>query len=319
MKQLAANSTTTVAQALTPSKNDMRLLSGFIRENTKKHWKPVAGAVFLGTCVYGAIKIRSEILLAREELKIAPDFIEIRNLTHTAGLVDSNCGPDHELGDLDSLAEQLLVDLEDAPELEDCLENDPTASEDTKWTSGDVESAIVDCQINLRKYSIGGKGKIVADDSDSEESDSKSRKNAPPDSIILDLISKKVDISRAAYHKEQYKKQRKRVRTGQLNNAIRGLVAKIRGSFPIPDGSALQQKAMCLYAQKECRKMCIREMQLALMVPKAVALASVPTTSQVDLRQIVKIEPVQLKYNKMAWSGYKNKQGWLASLGNLFA
>ncbi len=302
-KHVGSNTTSAIAAALTPTKNDMKLVSNFIRDNTKKHWKPAAGAFLLGTCVYGAIKIRSEILLAREELRVMPTSIEIRNLTHTANSVDSNCGPEHTyVGELDSLADDLLLELENEPELEDCLENDPTASEDVRWSSAEKELDIVDLRIKQRKSETKG--------SDDE---------ASPDVIIAGLKAKKVLIAQEAYHKEQYKKQRKRVRSGQLSNATRGLAAKIRASFPIPDGSMLQQKAMCLYAAKECRKMCIREAQIASMVPKAVSLASVPTTSQVDLRQIINTDIAQLKYKKMAWSGYKNKQGWAAHLASLIA
>lgn len=301
--QIAKNNTQAVAQSLMVDKKTVASLSGFIRDNTKKHWKPVAGAFLLGSCVYGAIKIRSEILLAREELRVIPTSIEIRNLTHTASSVDSNCVPERtEVGELDSLADDLLLELENEPELEDCLENDPAASEDVRWSSAEKELDIIDLRIKQRKSETRG--------SDDDSS---------PDVVIAGLKAKKVLIAQEAYHKEQYKKQRKRVRSGQLSSATRGLAAKIRASFPIPDGSMLQQKAMCLYAAKECRKMCIREAQIATMVPKAVSLASIPTTSQVDLRQIVNTEAVQLKYKKMAWSGYKNKQGWAAHLASLFA
>lgn len=309
-KQLLSNSTTTVAQALTPTKNDMKYVSNLIRDNTKRHWKPVAGVFVLGTCVYGAIKIRSEILLAREELKIQPTPNEVRNLAHTANSVDGNCGPDLGMEELDSLADDLLLELENEPELEDCLENDPTASENVRWSKLETELDIIDLKIQQRKYEIGFTEEVRSDEVNSIKK---------IDPVVTELKIKKVFAAQEAYHKEQYRKQRKRVRSGQLSNAVRGLAAKIRASFPLPDGSMLQQKAMCLYAAKECRKMCIREAQIATMVPKAVALASIPTTSQVDLRQITKIEAVELKYNKMAWSGFKNKRGWATHLASLFA
>lgn len=301
------NVTGSFAQAIGNSfmldKKEVSVISKLIRDNTKRHWKPLAAIGTVAALTYGVYKVRTEILQQKEDTKAAPTSIEVRNLTHTANSVDGNCGPERtEFVELDSLADDLLLELENELELEDCLENDPTASEDVRWSSAEKELDIIDLRIKQRKSEVGG-----TDD------------EASPDAVIAGLKAKKVLIAQEAYHKEQYRKQRKRVRSGQLSNATRGLAAKIRASFPIPDGSMLQQKAMCLYAAKECRKMCIREAQIATIVPKAVALAAVPTTSQVDLRQIVNIEAVQLKYKKMAWSGYKNKQGWAAHLASLFA
>jgi hypothetical protein len=303
-----------LAQTLRVDKKTVSALSVFIRDNTKKSWKPLAVLGTAGALAYGAYMVRTEILRRIEDTKAQPTLSEVRNLTHFADSVDK-CGPDpNDLAELDSLADDLLLELENEPELEDCLENDPTASEEVRWSSIDREDNVVELEIKKRKYDLGVPEKTDSDD----ETTGKSRKFTA-DPIIAGLKAKKVLIAQEAYHKEQYRKQRKRVRSGQLSNATRGLAAKIRASFPLPDGSMLQQKAMCLYAAKECRKMCIREAQIASMVPKAVALASVPTTSQVDLRQIVQVDSVQLKYRKMAWSGFKNKQGWAAHLAKLFA
>lgn len=303
---VAAQNKQAIAQAFVVDKKTVTLATRFIRENTKECVKPL---LVVGACTaayYGFSYVRTEIIKRRREQLIAPTPLEIENLTHTANTVDGNCGLDQE------------GDAELEPELEDCLENDPAASEEVRWSSADKEDMIVDLEIKKRKYDLGLVDRGDKKDSDDESSERKLKKQ-PADSIIAGLKLKKVLIAQEAYHKEQYRKQRKRVRSGQLSSAIRGLTSKIRASFPIPDGSMLQQKAMSLYAAKECRKMCIREAQIAAMVPKAVALASIPTTSQVDLRQIVHIESVQLKYNKMAWSGFKNKQGWLATLEKLFA
>ena len=303
---VAAQNKQAIAQAFVVDKKTVTLATRFIRENTKECVKPL---LVVGACTaayYGFSYVRTEIIKRRREQLIAPTPLEIENLTHTANSVDGNCGLDQE------------GDAELEPELEDCLENDPAASEEVRWSSADKEDMIVDLEIKKRKYDLGLVDRGDKKDSDDESSERKLKKQ-PADSIIAGLKLKKVLIAQEAYHKEQYRKQRKRVRSGQLSSAIRGLTSKIRASFPIPDGSMLQQKAMSLYAAKECRKMCIREAQIAAMVPKAVALASIPTTSQVDLRQIVQIEAVQLKYNKMAWSGFKNKQGWLATLEKLFA
>jgi hypothetical protein len=296
-----------LAQTLRMDKKSVSAISTFIRDNTKKSWKPLLAVGTVGALAYGAYLVRTEILQQKEDTKVVPTPDEVRNLAHTANSVDGNCGPElRDVGELDSLADEFLLELEDGLELEDCLENDPAASEDVRWSSAEKELDIVDLQIKKRRSETKSSGSEDGDDLVNDE-------------IITQLKMKKVIIAQEAYHKEQYRKQRKRVRSGQLSNATRGLAAKIRASFPIPDGSMLQQKAMCLYAAKECRKMCIREAQIASMVPKAVSLASIPTTSQVDLRQIVNIEAVQLKYKKMAWSGYKNKQTWASKLASLFA
>lgn len=306
-KNVTGTLANSIGNTLMLDKKEVSAISKLIRDHTKRHWKPLAVIGAAGALAYGAYMVRTEILQQIEDTKAAPTPTEARNLTHTANLVDGNCGPERsDFEELDSLADELLLDLEQEPELEDCLENDPTASADVRWSSAEKELDIVDLQIKKRKSEAKSSG---SDDNDESVNDE----------VITQLKMKKVIIAEEAYHKEQYRKQRKRVRSGQLNKAIRGLAAKIRASFPIPDGSMLQQKAMCLYAAKECRKMCIREAQIATMVPKAVSLASIPTTSQVDLRQITKIEAVELKYKKMAWSGYKNKQGWAAHLASLFA
>jgi hypothetical protein len=306
-KNVTGTMANSVGNALMLDKKEVSAISRLIRENTKRHWKPLAVIGAAGALAYGAYMVRSEILQQIEDTKVVPTPDEVRNLTHTANSVDGNCGPElRDVGELDSLADEYLLELENGLELEDCLENDPAASEDVRWSSAEKELDIIDLQIKKRRSETKSSGSEDGDESVNDE-------------IITQLKMKKVIVAQEAYHKEQYRKQRKRVRSGQLSNATRGLAAKIRASFPIPDGSMLQQKAMCLYAAKECRKMCIREAQIASMVPKAVSLASIPTTSQVDLRQIVNIEAVQLKYKKMAWSGYKNKQTWASRLASLFA
>jgi len=185
-----------------------------------------------------------------------------------------------------------LEGLDEDLELEDCLENDPIPTEEIRWSDKDTELELMQLKIERDSLEIHN---VV-------------------DERIAAHMQKKCMIVEEHYHKQQIKRQRKRVMHGRLSSAIKGLSNKIRASFPMPDGTQLQQKAMSLYAAKECRKMNMRESAIAELIPKAVALASVPTTAQVDLRMITQIAPVQLRYNKMAWSGYKNKRGWLSSL-----
>jgi hypothetical protein len=294
---VAKNVTGSLAQSIGNSfmlsKDDTKQVAGFIRANTKKYWKPIAAIGALGVLAYGAHKVRTEIFNQREEAKVRPTVSEAENLSTLVALVEPgvkfNSG---EFDELDFLVDELLDEWNIEPELEDCLENDPAASGEVRWSKAETELQILELQIECRDFET------------SKEADER----------VAEIKRKKCIIAEEAYLKEQYKRQRKRVRFDKLSQAVKGLAAKIRASFPLPDGSQLQQKAMCLYAAKECRKMFIRETQIAQLVPKAVSLASIPTNAQVDLRVLTKIEPVQLKYNKMAWSGYKNKAGWLSRL-----
>ena len=276
MAFLAVNATKSMIhntmQNFVNDKKNVALVSNFIRDNTKKYWKPIAGAVVVGTCVYGAIKIRSEILLAREELKFAPTALEVENLSVNASVPEVGASFDEGLlGQLDELKESLL-DCE--AELEECLEVDDVFK-DQNEKNVDIEqvAAIAECKDETVK-------KAMIDKHDAE------------------LV----------------RKSRKRVRKMYLPLACKAMVAKIRASFPIPDGTVLQQKAMSLYLAKEGRKLKMRESQLAVLIPRAVALASVPSDAQIDMRILMAIEPVKFKYQKMKWGGVVNEKSWLARL-----
>lgn len=269
-KQILSNSTTTFAQAITPSKNDMKLLSSFVRDNTRKHWKAAAGVALVGTCIYGAIKVRSEILLAREELKFVPTASEVENLSVNASLPEVGAPLDAGmLGQLDFLADLLLEELE----LEECLEVDTSFADNEKFIDVEQVQAIAECK----------------DDS----------------------VREKMEVK---YNAEVIRKCRKRVRNDRLPQACKAMVSKLRASFPTPDGTALQQKAMALYLAKEGRKLKMRETQLSVLIPRAVALASVPSDVQVDMRVLMAIEPVKLKYQRMKWGGVVGQKSWLSSL-----
>lgn len=271
-KQFMANTTTTVAQALTPTKNDMKIVSNFIRDNTKKYWKPVAGAVVVGTCVYGAIKLRSEMLQARKQLKFTPTADEIENLSVNASFSEVGAPLDVGLlGELNKLADDLVNELT----LEQCLEVD-----------SEVEKVIAngdDIDLELLEMEESGKSKVT-----------------------IDKLKEKQDLQIKA-------KAKKRVVKFLLPQACKAMVAKLRTSFPTPNGSAIQQKAMALYLAKEGRKLKIRETQLAVLIPRAVALASVPTSAQIDMRVLMAIEPVELKFKRMEWKG-DGVNSWLTRL-----
>jgi hypothetical protein len=317
-KQVLANITTTCAQSLTPSKNDMKFLSGFVRENTRKHWKMALAVAAVGTIGYGAYHLRTEMVKQDADRRVAPTLHEARRLAHTAYLASGNCEPDLDVEALDDLADDMFEEL---LEFEDYLENDPAPSSERKWQDTDGLIEVAEMSEKLIRSSTDVSELIATgglpDHSDSGPSVKSGIKAASAGQI--ETISKVVAIKQQKIDYEQYRRQRKRVRSGQLSRACKSLAAKLRASFPIPDGSALQQKAMCLYAAKECRKLHLRESQISLIIPQAVSLASVPSTDQINMRMITKIEPVQLKYNKMSWSGYQSKSTWLAKLTSMLA
>jgi hypothetical protein len=124
--------------------------------------------------------------------------------------------------------------------------------------------------------------------------------------VTIDKLKEKQDLRIKA-------KAKKRVVKFLLPQACKAMVAKLRTSFPTPNGSAIQQKAMALYLAKEGRKLKIRETQLAVLIPRAVALASVPTNAQIDMRVLMAIEPVELKFKRMEWKG-DGVNNWLTKL-----
>jgi predicted transposase YbfD/YdcC len=289
---LAKQNFTAIAQSFVPDKKDVKFLSNLIRDNTKRYWKPLAAVGVVGALAYGAYKVRSEILEQREQSAIRPSDSEAESLAIIAGTVANRVDFYNKIDTMDNLQDGFLEEIEEALELEDCLENDPIPTEDLRWSDKEAELEIVEMQIDCENLEV---------------------KNADQEKLVK-LRLKKCMIVENHYHKQQQKRQRKRVIHGQLSSAVKALSNKIRSSFPMPDGTQLQQKAMSLYAAKECRKMNMRESAIAELIPKAVTLASIPTTAQIDLRMITQIESVKLKYNKMAWSGYKNKSTWASKL-----
>lgn len=269
-KQTLANSTQAFASTFAPGKNDMQFLSSFIRDNTKRHWKPLAVVGVASALAYGAYQVRSEILKQREELEVCPTTVEVENLKESASLVEVGSSLDDGLfGELDKLADKLLEELE----LEECLEVDIAFTETDILIDTEQVQAIADCKNEDVKF-----------------------------------------VMQRKYNADITKKSRKRVRVDRLPHACRALVSKLRSSFPSPDGTAIQQKAMALYLAKECRKLKIRETQASVLIPRAVALASVPRDAQVDMRLITSIEPVKLKYQRMGWGGVVKQASWLSRL-----
>lgn len=309
--------------------NDKKMIAGIsrsIRDNTKECWKPVAALAAIGATAYGALLIRTEIQRRQAERLLEPTPEEVERLQRAVHVVDSRLldigmASTSETSKEDRNIIAIMDDLaDDLLEFEDYLEEDSNLSPDLKWIDEKRREEIADLKAE-NEVTVGDVIAALGGD----HSDSGPPKKGVDMKTSAPKVRSRETLIRLTADKQhmtnfsEFKKSRKRVRPGQLSNAVKALSYKIRASFPIPDGSALQQKAMCLYAAKECRKMNLRETQIAIIIPQAVSLSSVPTTDQVDMRTLTKIEPVQLKYNKMAWSGYNNKATWLTKLSSMFA
>lgn len=268
--QLVKNSTSSLAQGLTLDKKDVKNVSDFIRDNTKKHWKPLAALGVVGALAMGAYKLKQEIERQRQEESIAPTPSKVENLIESASLTEVGSSLERGMyGDLEILAEELIEELE----LEECIEVDPCFEEEDRNVDEDLLEKIHTCKSDIMKGELIKKQNLL-------------------------------NIRRC----------RKRVKQDKLPHACKAMVAKLRSSFPAPDGTAIQQKAMALYLAKIGRQLKIRSGQMSALIPKAVALASVPSDSQVDMRMLMAMEPVKFKYSQMKYKGGKGERSWLSGL-----
>jgi hypothetical protein len=286
-----------LAQALVIDKKTVQQVSRWTSLQAKTYWKPVLAVTAGATLAMGAYKMYSSVKEEQRQQSIAPTTSEIERLGLSIEGIEYGKQLDSSMfEEMELLVNEYMSELE----LEDCLVADETQLDINKWIDPKHELEMREQQIKrLEQLDEISNGR---DDNDEKVLAFKA------------YIKSKDEVELESYEKTKFRRNRKRVGRNMLPQAVKALAAKLRTSFPQPDGSPLQQKAMSLYAVKECRKLRMREAELSFMIPKAVTLASIPTSSQVDLRQIAKIEPVQLKYSKMAWSGYKNKASWLSKL-----
>lgn len=289
-----------LAQALVVDKKTVQQVSKWTGKQVSTYWKPLLAVTAGATLAMGGYKLYSDLKEEQRQQSIAPTTSEIERLGLSVEGVEYGKQLDSSVfEELELLADQYVRELE----LEDCLEIDETQLEINKWMDPKHE-------LQMREEQLKRLEQLDEISTGRDEND-------PKVVEFKNYIKAKDEVELENYEKMKHKRSRKRVGRNLLPQAVKALAAKLRASFPQPDGSALQQKAMSLYAVKECRKLQMREAELSFLIPKAVTLASIPTTSQVDLKLIAKIEPVQLKYNKMAWSGYSNKRTWLGKLANV--
>jgi len=277
---VAKNVTGSLAQSIgnscMMSKDDTKKVSNFIRENTKKYWKPLAAISAVTVLAIGAVKLYNKCDALQRLSECAPTETELEILDETTEVIE--CGPVLQMGvlhDLEQLAQQLLEELD----LEDCLEEDRT-------------------ELNYMKSVLGKDLERLAEAKDGDG------KNAKTIEIMEENIKLKT-----------LRNCRKRVKDNYLGKSIKAMATKIRNAFPSPNGSELQQKAMSMYIFKECRKLHMRESDAAVLIPKAVALASIPTIDQVNVQLVTKTKSVQIRYNKRNWSGKMDKADtWLSGI-----
>lgn len=81
-------------------------------------------------------------------------------------------------------------------------------------------------------------------------------------------------------------RERKKIKINGQGVALRGLVAKARLAFPVPKATEMQAQAINLFLYKECRKLNIRLTDMAILIPRAVALAMIPSETQIESSQL---------------------------------
>lgn len=289
-----------LAQSIVIDKKTAQQVAKWTNRQIGTYWKPLLAVTAGASLAMGGYKLYSAIKEEQRQQSIAPTTSETERLGLAVEGIEYGKQLDSGMfEELELLANDYISELE----LEDCLVADETQLNINKWMDPKHEMKIR--EVHEKEMELITEMEGCGDKYTSVEIDE-----------VRDRIESQFNIDLEDYQRKLFKKNRKRVGRNMLSPAVKALTAKIRSSFPQPDGSQLQQKAMSLYAAKECRKLQMRESESAFLIPKAVTLASIPTTSQVDLRLISKIQPVQLKYNKMAWSGFKNKSTWLSKLAS---
>jgi hypothetical protein len=101
--------------------------------------------------------------------------------------------------------------------------------------------------------------------------------------------------------KKKARFEMKRVQPGKHGAALRALVSKAKLAFPIPKDTEIQAQAINLFLYKECRKLNLRVSDASKLIPKATALAMIPSEEQVNHGQLGGILPMQEKYMRMKW------------------
>jgi hypothetical protein len=108
---------------------------------------------------------------------------------------------------------------------------------------------------------------------------------------------KKVD---KAYRKRT-RMERKKISATGFGVALKSLVNRAKLAFPVPKDTELQAQAINLFLYKECRKLNLRIADAAALIPKATALAMVPSDVQIECGQLMGIPMIQRRYLRRGW------------------
>jgi hypothetical protein len=105
----------------------------------------------------------------------------------------------------------------------------------------------------------------------------------------------------ARAHRKRSKAERKRIKLNGYGVALKSLVNRAKLAFPIPKDTEIQAQAINLFLYKECRKLNLRLTDAASLIPKATALAMVPSDVQIECGQLMGIPTIQKRYLRRCW------------------
>jgi hypothetical protein len=126
----------------------------------------------------------------------------------------------------------------------------------------------------------------------------------------LELVSDKLEngkqdpnyvekVDRA--HRKRSRAERKKISATGYGVALKSLVNRAKLAFPVPKETEIQAQAINLFLYKECRKLNLRIADAAALIPKATALAMVPSDVQIECGQLMGIPMIQKRYLRRGW------------------
>lgn len=102
-------------------------------------------------------------------------------------------------------------------------------------------------------------------------------------------------------HRKRSRAERKKIKESGYGVALKSLVNRAKLAFPVPKDTELQAQAINLFLYKECRKLNLRISDAARLIPKATALAMVPSDVQIECGQLMGIPAIQKRYLRRGW------------------
>lgn len=268
LKNMLYNNSTAVLNSLV-SKKDTNTLTGLIRINTKRHWKKI---VFVGACsavIAGGYKIHCELVQWREQQDLAPTQEEEEKLEVVSSMVNIQT-QSHD--DITLICGAIGIERsDDMREIEDVLVVDEV---DPKFLRV-MEDEFKLMSTSLKENSVEEVAHAIR---------------------INELRKDKANL-------EREKKSRKKISDDGFPTALRSLVSRAKLAFPIPKADELQIQSINLFLYKECRKLNLRVNDAAKLIPQAVALACVPSDTQISNSQLIGLPEIQRRFLRRKWKG----------------